>query len=52
MPLIWFQLADNLSKQFLMEVRYNLGLSNLVDDNQYNAKLKLHGIFVGVGYTF
>lgn len=47
-----FGLSYDLSKQFLIEARYSLGLSNLVDDNEFNAKLKLHGIFVGIGYMF
>lgn len=47
-----FGLSYDLSKQFLIEARYNLGLSNLVDDNEFNATLKLHGLFVGIGYMF
>lgn len=47
-----FGLSYNFTKQFLVEARYNLGLSNLVDDNEFNAKLKLHGLFVGIGYQF
>jgi opacity protein-like surface antigen len=47
-----FGLSFDITKQFLIEARYSLGLSNLVEDNSYDASLKLHGIFVGVGYMF
>jgi opacity protein-like surface antigen len=47
-----FGLSYDISKQFLIEARYNLGLSNLVDDNEFNATLRLHGLFVGIGYMF
>lgn len=47
-----FGLSYDISNKFLIEARYNLGLSNLVDDNEFDASLKLHGLFVGVGYMF
>ena len=47
-----FGLSYNITEQFLVEGRYSLGLSNLVDDNEFDAKLKLHGLFVGVGFIF
>ena len=47
-----FGLSYDINEQFLVEARYSLGLSNLYDDNYGDATLKLHGIFVGVGYQF
>lgn len=47
-----FGLSYDITEKFLVEARYNLGLSNLVDDNEFNATLKLHGLFFGVGYMF
>ena len=47
-----FGLSYNITEQFLAEARYSLGLSNLVEDNLYDAKLKLHGLFVGIGFIF
>ena len=47
-----FGLSYNITEQFLAEARYSLGLSNLVEDNDFDAKLKLHGIFVGIGFIF
>jgi opacity protein-like surface antigen len=47
-----FGLSYDISEQFLVEARYDLGLSNLVDYNEFNASLKLHGLFVGIGYVF
>ncbi|MGM5470218.1 outer membrane beta-barrel protein [Flavobacteriaceae bacterium LMO-SS05] len=45
-------LSYNITEQFLVEARYSLGLSNLFDDNYGDATLKLHGLFVGIGYMF
>ncbi len=45
-------LTFDISENFLVEGRYNLGLSNLVEDNEFDASLKLHGFQVGVGYKF
>jgi opacity protein-like surface antigen len=47
-----FGLSYDITEQFLVEARYSLGLSNLFDDNYGDATLKLHGIFVGIGYMF
>jgi len=47
-----FGLSYDITEQVLVEARYSLGLSNLYDDNYGDATLKLHGIFVGVGYQF
>lgn len=47
-----FGLSYNITEKFLAEARYSLGLSNLVEDNEFDAKLKLHGLFVGVGFMF
>ena len=45
-----FGLSYDITEQFLVEARYSLGLSNLFDENYGDATLKLHGIFVGIGY--
>ena len=47
-----FGLSYDITEHFLVEARYSLGLSNLAEDNFYDASLKLHGIFVGIGYIF
>ena len=47
-----FGLSYDITEQFLVEARYSLGLSNLFDDNYSDATLKLHGLFVGIGYMF
>lgn len=47
-----FGLSYDITSQFLVEARYGLGLSNLAEDNEFDAKLKLHGLFFGVGYMF
>jgi len=47
-----FGLSYDITEQLLAEARYSLGLSNLYDDNYGDATLKLHGIFVGMGYRF
>jgi opacity protein-like surface antigen len=47
-----FGLSFNISENFLMEARYNLGISNLADDNEFDASLRLSGILVGIGYQF
>jgi len=45
-------LSYTISENFLVEARYDLGLSNLSDDNEFDASLKLSGILVGIGYMF
>lgn len=47
-----FGLSYDITEQVLVEARYSLGLSNLFDDNYGDATLKLHGLFVGIGYMF
>ncbi|RED49990.1 porin family protein [Seonamhaeicola aphaedonensis] len=47
-----FGLSYDITKKFLVEARYSLGLSNLAGDDFFDASLKLHGLFVGVGYMF
>ena len=47
-----FGLSYDITEHFLVEARYGLGLSNLADDNEFNADLKLHGLFFGIGYIF
>lgn len=47
-----FGLSYDITSEFLVEARYGLGLSNLAEDNEFNAKVKLHGLFFGIGYMF
>ncbi|MCR8669203.1 porin family protein [Aestuariibaculum sp. M13] len=46
-----FGLSYNIWNKFDLEARYSVGLSNLAEDNYYDAKIKLHGLFVGVAYN-
>jgi len=45
-----FGLSYDITEHFLVEARYELGLSNLTKYD--SATLKLHGLFVGIGYLF
>jgi opacity protein-like surface antigen len=45
-------LSYDVSSHFLVEARYTLGISNLVEDNEFDASLKLSGFQLGVGYKF
>jgi opacity protein-like surface antigen len=45
-------LSFDISENFLVEGRYTLGLSNLVEDNEFDASLKLSGFQLGLGYKF
>lgn len=45
-------LSYDIFKGFLVEARYDLGLSNLSDDNEFDASLKLSGFQLGIGYKF
>ena len=47
-----FGLSYDITEKFLIEARYDLGLSNLAEDNEFDASLKLSGIQVGIGYRF
>ncbi len=47
-----FGLSYDITSQFLVEARYSLGLSDLAEDNEFDAKVKLHGLFFGIGYMF
>jgi hypothetical protein len=38
--------------KFSVEARYNLGLTDLADDNEFDASLKLSSFQVGVAYGF
>ncbi|CAH8294318.1 opacity protein-like surface antigen [Mariniflexile fucanivorans] len=44
--------AYDVSENFLLEARYNLGLANLQEDAPSGYSAKLSGFFVGVGYKF
>lgn len=45
-------LSYEFTPQFYLEARYNLGLSNLADDNEFDASLKLSAFQVGLAYGF
>jgi opacity protein-like surface antigen len=45
-------IAYDISENFLIEARYNLGLANLFEDAPSGTSIKLSGFFVGVGYKF
>lgn len=47
-----FGISYKLIDQFFIESRYSLGLTNLAEKNDFNASLKLSGLFVGLGYEF
>ena len=44
--------AYDISENFLIEARYNLGLANLFEDAPSGYSLKLSGFFAGIGYRF
>ncbi|MFG6686120.1 porin family protein [Mariniflexile sp. HNIBRBA6329] len=45
-------ISYDISENFLIEARYNLGLANLIEDAPDDVSLKLSGFFVGIGYKF
>ncbi len=45
-------LSYEFTPQFYLEARYNLGLSNLSDDEFFDASLKLSAFEVGLAYGF
>jgi opacity protein-like surface antigen len=45
-------LSYNISENFFIETRYNLPLSNLAEDNEFDASIKLSAFQVGIGYMF
>lgn len=47
-----FGVSYDITNQFFLEARYGLGLSNLAEDNEFDVKVKLHGLFFGLGYMF
>ena len=42
----------DISEEFFIEARYNLGLANLIEDAPSGYSVKLSGLFVGLGYKF
>jgi hypothetical protein len=44
--------AYDISEDFFIEGRYNLGLANLWEDAPSGYSIKLSGFFVGLGYRF
>jgi opacity protein-like surface antigen len=44
--------AYDISENFLIEARYNLGLANLLEDAPSGYSFKLSGFFAGIGYRF
>ena len=48
-----FGLAYNFTENFAFEARYNLGLSNLIEDgDDFDVDAKLSGFIVGLAYSF
>lgn len=45
-------LSYEFSQKFFVEARYNLGLTNLSDDDTFDASLKLNAFQVGLAYGF
>ena len=45
-------LSYALSQKFFVEARYNLGFTNLSDDETFDASLKLSAFEVGLAYGF
>lgn len=43
-------IAYDISEDFFVEARYNLGLANLLDGAPSGYSIKLSGFFVGLGY--
>lgn len=44
--------AYDINKNFSIEAKYNLGLTNLIEDAPSGYSAKINGLFVGVGYKF
>lgn len=44
--------AYDISDEFFVEARYNLGLANLIEDAPDDTSMKLSGFFLGAGYRF
>ncbi|MFD1163055.1 MULTISPECIES: porin family protein [Hwangdonia] len=42
----------DITENFLLEARYNMGLANLLEDAPSGYSIKLSGFFVGLGYRF
>ena len=42
----------DITENFLIEARYNLGLANLLEDAPSGYSVKLSGFFAGIGYKF
>ncbi|WP_225035748.1 porin family protein [Winogradskyella sp. SM1960] len=45
-----FGAAYDITEEFLVEARYNIGLANLIEDAPDDLSSKLSGFFIGVGY--
>ncbi|PKQ44112.1 porin family protein [Confluentibacter flavum] len=45
-------IAYDISEDFFIEARYNLGLANLLEDAPSDYSVKLSGFFAGIGYKF
>lgn len=44
--------AYDISDEFFVEARYNLGLANLIENAPSGSSIKLNGLFAGLGYRF
>lgn len=45
-------ISYDISENFLIEARYNLGLANLIEDAPSGYSARLNGFFAGIGYRF
>jgi hypothetical protein len=44
--------AYDIDKNFCIEAKYNLGITNLIKDAPSGVSGKINGLFVGLGYKF
>ncbi|KIA87614.1 outer membrane beta-barrel protein [Flavobacterium sp. AED] len=44
--------AYDIDKNFSIEAKYNLGLTNLIENAPSGYSAKINGLFVGLGYKF
>jgi opacity protein-like surface antigen len=42
----------DINENFMIEAKYNFGLTNLLENAPSDTSLKISGLFVGVGYKF
>ncbi len=47
-----FGAAYDINEHFMIEAKYNLGLTNLIEDAPSGYSAKINGFFLGLGYKF